>query len=133
VYPPITELNKPRLKECKHLHVLEDVKENVVQYSSACAGNCKDYDNRPPSCAGYKCSWLQGHGDEEDRPDKCGILMDTTNNIENGLECKEIWPGAADETKGAKAIERTCSSIDKVALVISFYEPHIRKVVGTPL
>ena len=132
VYPPITELNKPRLVHCVHLNVLAPIRENEVQYSSSCSGNCKKYDTRPKSCAGYRCSWLDGHGNTEDRPDISGVLMDTTNQIENALECKELWPDSAEAEAGRDAIARVTKSTNRVGLVVSFYEAQIRKVVGSP-
>ena len=38
--------------------------------------SCEIYDKRPKTCRDYNCLWLQGFGDEVDRPDKSGVLID---------------------------------------------------------
>ena len=36
---------------------------------------CKRYDSRPHDCRRFCCLWLYGHGTEDDRPDKLGIVQ----------------------------------------------------------
>jgi hypothetical protein len=38
---------------------------------------CKIYAKRPEECGSYQCSWLQGLGEEHERPDKTGVVIDT--------------------------------------------------------
>ena len=38
---------------------------------------------RPKTCREFTCSWLQGYGDEKDRPNESGILV-YEQNINNG-------------------------------------------------
>jgi len=47
-------------------------------------GSCSIYaeERLPKTCINYSCSWLQGYGEEEDRPDKGGFLI-TENLLEN--------------------------------------------------
>ena len=124
------ELNKPGMSHCPHVWAAEpEVPGKRVCYNGE---GCKIYDKRPVVCAGYTCAWLQGHGEEEDRPDRCGVLMDNLKRVQNAVECKPIWQGAADEPKGQDAIGRISSSKGVPALVTSFYEQVLVRVVGRP-
>lgn len=55
----IESIGKPEGKLCKHYK-----------------NGCSVYDNKPKQCTSYKCSWLEGHGDKKDRPDKSGLIVD---------------------------------------------------------
>jgi hypothetical protein len=55
----IRELNKPPGTWCRHCRIGE---------------KCSIYNSRPKSCREYACSWLQGIGTEETRPDKIGFV-----------------------------------------------------------
>jgi hypothetical protein len=37
---------------------------------------CEIYEIRPFACSEYSCVWLAGKGDETDRPDILGVMMD---------------------------------------------------------
>ena len=128
VYPRITELNKPRLTHCKNLNLLEPIQKDQVQYSSS-INNCKVYGNRPLTCSGYSCFWLLGYGDEDDRPDKSGILVDKINSIENAIECRQVWPDSANTFEGKETIKRMAKLSGEAAIVIDFYEEKIIRVV----
>lgn len=54
------ELEKPEYKWCQH----------------ACEGGCAIYGKHPMECRGFFCTWLQGFANEEDRPDKVGVVFD---------------------------------------------------------
>lgn len=56
----IPELRKPFGQKCPH----------------SCAIGCQIYAVRPNSCKSFKCAWLMGYGDEEDRPDKSDALAE---------------------------------------------------------
>lgn len=56
----IDELNKDQEVRCRYL---------------ASGGGCSIYEKRPSSCRAFLCGWLLGWGDEEDRPDKSGVLL----------------------------------------------------------
>ena len=45
---------------------------------------CNDYKGRPDPCRKFKCLWLQGHGDEDDRPDMTGAMLTARNHAEFG-------------------------------------------------
>ncbi len=37
--------------------------------------NCLIHESKPASCQAFRCGWLQGLGEEDDRPDKSGVLV----------------------------------------------------------
>lgn len=39
---------------------------------------CAIYQSRPQECQTYKCLWLVGEGEPEDRPDKLGVILEIT-------------------------------------------------------
>ncbi len=95
--------------------------------------NCTIYKRRPRCCFNYRCVWLEGHGEENDRPDKCGILFDTisrTGYIENSIIAKPLWFGADEEKVGIKAIENISRSMKVPVLVVQFTEFRLLRVVG---
>jgi hypothetical protein len=127
------QIDDPVLKKkgMKHCPFVETDEPEVPGQSVCFTGKgCKIQNAKPETCVGFQCEWLKGNGDEEDRPDLCGILVDRSKGIENAIECKPLWPGAYDEPAGAGAIERISRSVGEPALVISFYERFLVRVVG---
>jgi Fe-S-cluster containining protein len=126
----VPELKKDGMSHCPHVLAAEDEDPGKrVCYNGA---GCSIYENRPVVCKDYRCEWLNGHGNEEDRPDRCGILVDRLRGVENAIECKPIWQNAASEKEGWEAIQRISKSKGMPALVMSFYERHLVRVVGSP-
>lgn len=39
-------------------------------------GGCGIYETRPEPCRLYRCAWLEGFGEERDRPDRLGVVLD---------------------------------------------------------
>jgi len=37
---------------------------------------CRIYQKHPKGCVQFECQWLKGHGEESDRPDRTGIVVD---------------------------------------------------------
>lgn len=124
-YLPISILNKKQLTPCKYL-----AKPVSNGYTGPCKLNCSIYEERPEVCKGYSCMWLYGYGNEEDRPDKCGILIDNLLPIANCIQCKPIRKGAADTPEGRAAINRISKQRNQPALVAGFPETHMVRVVG---
>lgn len=60
----VQELDKPRYRPCLNL---DD-------------RGCGNYVHRPGSCRDYQCLWLQGFLDENDRPDKLGVIFTVTSD-----------------------------------------------------
>ena len=59
----IREINKPPHTNCFY-QLKEDVKNR-----------CLVYDAKPKDCQAFACSWLQGFGSEQDRPDINGVMI----------------------------------------------------------
>lgn len=56
----VTEIRKPEMHPCSNL---------------ASNGGCGIYGLHPWGCRHFKCLWLEGFGDEHDRPDITGIVL----------------------------------------------------------
>lgn len=59
----ITELKKHMNQTCKNL-----------TGTNGPNNRCGIYQSRPHACSRYNCSWIEGLGDDEARPDKSGVL-----------------------------------------------------------
>lgn len=95
--------------------------------------NCIIYDEKPECCSNYRCAWLNGYGDVNDRPDKCGILFDTistSGTIENTIIAKPLWFSSDEEEKGIRAIENISRTMGIPVLVVQFSEFKLLRVVG---
>ena len=106
VLTAVPEINKPANTPCQFLNILEPSCEN-----------CLIYKDRPQRCKDYKCAWLLGYGQEEDQPNKSGILIDGQEDI---LLVREGWVGAKDSPQGKKAIQRISAEIDREVTFIDF-------------
>lgn len=132
-YLKISSLPKKALTHCPHVELLDINSDLNFTGKHDCAtgkGNCKIYDSRPSVCQGYKCMWLFGYGDEEDRPDKSGVLIDRILPIENCLQAKPIKPGAQDTEEGRGAVERISRDAGCPVAVASFPETSMVRIVG---
>ena len=52
---------------------------NVPEFTrcfNQCASGCAAYETRPDDCRNYSCAWLNGWGEEDERPDKLAELQD---------------------------------------------------------
>lgn len=61
---------------------------------------CGKYGDRPEVCQLFRCTWLNGEGDDDERPDRSGILAHASVNDmmkSIGLNVVECWPGAFGE------------------------------------
>ncbi len=133
VYLKIPQINKKACEHCKYLSLDHPARPNEMQLTGGLPhSNCKIYGSskRPESCSGYSCLWLLGHGKEEDRPDRSLIIADTTHKIGGAIEIKQLKEGAADTPEGMETIIRMSKSTKKVALVASFYEVRLERVIG---
>ena len=78
----IDELEKPALKLCSHL--------------CESGNGCSIHKTRPGTCRAYHCTWRYGWGEKDERPDRCGLLVEGANHPDAVLR---IWaaPGAKRE------------------------------------
>jgi hypothetical protein len=90
---------------CTVLRVDELRKLGGVACAALGAGGCTIYPRRPHICRAYRCLWLQGQLELEDRPDRLGAVVDLVH--EGGaalLAIREAVPGATDENPRLAAI-----------------------------
>ena len=98
----IAELNKPLFARCVHV----------------CATGCTAYDARPSACRRFECLWRRGYMDEQDRPDKLGLVMAPRKSQ---LEIMEVWPGAAERPR-AKTIMANLLRFVRISLLKDTHE-----------
>lgn len=128
------------MTHCVNLTLPGELKKDSVFYTGASdCGNCKIYptkgeaDKRPECCDKYKCLWVLGHGDEEDRPDKSLMLFDRSRDVENAIEAKPLASGREETQEAKDVIDRMAISTNKTVLVFNLYERRIVSVVGLPV
>lgn len=131
-YLRVSELEKPGLTACPHATMPEQPNGKLVYIGASKDGNCRLHGTprKPSPCRDYACLWLAGYGEEEDRPDRCGVLIDTLKPIPNSIQCKPLWEGAQDSPAGVRAIERMSRERNQPALVAGFPETQMVRVVG---
>ena len=148
VYPSINEstLKKDALKACEHLDNVPDPPRSQERgntfdmplfesehYRGPSNANCTIYKNRPACCSHYRCAWIDGFGDEQDRPDKAGMVFDVYSPqgpLQYGLIGKPLWLGAEDKGKGMRATENISRSSGMPVLVLHFTESRLLRVAG---
>lgn len=78
----IPEIDKPAFYPCFNLKTPPLTGEKSGSFCVDTRDNCSAR-IKPKRCITYKCEWLKGKGKEEDRPDRCGILIDT--------DIRQLW------------------------------------------
>lgn len=129
-YTIVKEIKKPGLTHCPHAEISDNLKNNLTFTGKSECGNCKIYETRPKPCKEYECAWLWGYGKDEDRPDRCGMIIDTILNIPNLLEAKALRLGAEDTKEGILAVERISRDINRPAAVSPYGMLKTIRVIG---
>lgn len=64
--------------ECCKTHPVHELKKRAGKWCQfrVKEQGCRVYDKRPKGCVEFECQWRKGHGEELDRPDRTGIVMD---------------------------------------------------------
>ncbi len=95
--PDIPELNKPRDSWCP----------SISKSKAKGCGGCGRYETRPQVCRDFSCGWLSGLGEEQDRPDKLGVLWQPLELPDGrpGLGVVEARPGALNEPRAQAWLE----------------------------
>ena len=66
---------------------------------------CSIYANRPPICREYRCLWLRGGLDREDRPDRLGAVFDLwARGTDVRLDIRQTAPGNFDRSPRLRQI-----------------------------
>lgn len=94
--PDIPELHKPINTWCAHADF-----ENPE-------GGCSIHARRPATCRGFECAWLSGLGDEQDRPDRLGVMYQPIKMPDGsqGLAAVEFHSGALESARVQAQLER---------------------------
>lgn len=76
-----------------------------VSCAALSARGCTIYAQRPAICRAYRCLWLQGKLDLEDRPDRLGAVLDVVDEGAGPLlAVREAVPGATEANARLAAI-----------------------------
>lgn len=93
----IVELDKPEFSACEKL--------NTPDGAPGSRPGCADYHNRPASCRGFRCAWLNGFPmtDASHRPDRLGLILIPTIDPQ-AIQVREVWPNASQEVRAQHLI-----------------------------
>ena len=93
-------------------HVLGVIALKKAEWSSCPhqTEGCTIYEDRPDGCKTYRCAWLDGQLNDDERPDLVGLIVDSglTRAFlpiwgDNAVNVREVFPGAA---KGSELVDR---------------------------
>src|SRR5437016_626965 len=99
---------------CRLLPVFELRKRHHESCLYLCVNGCGIYTHRPPRCASYQCEWLAGRfgGDEQQRPDRIGVMLSRSRRWADILWVWELWDGAAQSEQVRALLEELYSDRD---------------------
>ena len=87
-------------------------------------GGCMVYEIRPRACRTYKCAWLMGllQLEDRDRPDRIGLVLDLRDNEILGptVQLYELW---TDARVSPFAQEHTTRWVDQGLVVYEMTNP----------
>ena len=92
---------------------------------------CTRYEDRPKDCAKFECTWIQGHGNFEDNPNVCGVLVmrRRSNLAHKGKRltyiASEIWEGAFASEEGLAAMARVSEETNQTIIMMDFSNKRI--------
>lgn len=138
------KLEKNAMEHCRHLTLpgpTPDALENgahenneVFYTGISHEGNCKIHGlNMPKACSRYRCLWLRGHGDDDDRPDRSMMLFDRAHEVENAIEARPCKPDQEKTEEGKKLCEKMVREIGEPAIVTDFYYRKPTRIIGRPI
>ena len=86
-----------------------------------CGQGCNIYATRPAECQNYSCFWLtKEHNAPECRPDRCGLILESTQTtIGQAIVCREVRPGAFEESIANAWAYRVARQFNAYLYVIS--------------
>lgn len=93
----VVALDKPEWSPCSH---------------QAAAG-CAIYEDRPDGCKTYRCAWLDGKLNDDERPDLVGLIVDSglTKSFlpiwgADAVNVREVLPDSAMTRRGVDLVDR---------------------------
>lgn len=102
---------------CTVLAVTELAKQSFTKCANECESGCSAYEQRPQGCADYRCGWLDGFGDERDRPNRLGVIFDRPARHGGAVVAREVWRGALEEKRVVRHMERLHAAGVRVLLM----------------
>lgn len=86
---------------CCKTHAVHEIKKPEGEWCNNCliGKGCKIYFNKPEGCNDFKCDWLKGFGEENDRPDKTKVIIDSFYDDDIGklIMLWEVSEGSFDK------------------------------------
>lgn len=84
---------------------------------------CNIYPTRPYACREFTCVWLNGKGEESDRPDRLGVMMDIQDQRIGDKEIGifhlwEIRPGALNQSR----VVQVAKSVEEQGFVVASHK-----------
>jgi len=126
----IEELDKPAFTECAH--ACGSSCANAAGCDADAEAGCDIYEDRPDSCRGFRCLWLDGHLGEDDRPDRLGVIFTTAfgDDIDVHPLLVEYKPGVASSKVIEDAVDRLTEKTRVLVLTPAGGTLHPRKASG---
>ncbi len=85
---------------CCKTHGVRSISKKPHTWCTHCTigAGCTIYENRPHECRDFTCMWLEGFGDEDERPDKsrCVVSSDFAPQLGEFLSINESRPGSSE-------------------------------------
>ena len=97
----VDELRKAAGVQCPHQTLPTASGEKAESVDDGCG----IYATRPAICRGYRCLWLQGGLEDDERPDQTGGIVDLeARGASVALMIAETEPGSFDASEGLQRI-----------------------------
>ena len=100
---------------------IEEVNKAAANWCSHCTvgKGCNIYPERPHECRVFTCLWLNGKGEECDRPDRLNVVMDISDGVlEVGIfHLWEIEEGALEQPR----VRQIAESVKDQGFVVAYH------------
>ncbi|KKS65766.1 MAG: hypothetical protein UV34_C0009G0037 [Parcubacteria group bacterium GW2011_GWB1_42_6] len=108
---------------CCKTHAVYEIEKPVGKWCPHCepSRECRIYADRPKGCRGFRCEWLKGFGEEDDRPDKSGLVLDYISFRPLIPRLFQIWESRGGALREAGVKELIDLSLRNCIPVVLFY------------
>lgn len=107
---------------CCYIAEVKDVNKSAFQKCKHQCDGCAIFgkSERPQVCVDFECMWLRGYGNENDRPDKNGLLagLSVVEGL-NWIVVKEVQENAAITT-GLKMLVELSNTFDFPIMIADY-------------
>ncbi len=120
---PISGRSCGECSACCFTHGVEEVETTGGSWCKHCdlGHGCRIYASRPEGCQLYECWWLKGKGEESDRPDKSGFVLDGVDIPGQKHTLIGLWEAKRGGLKTDRALQIAEAILDQDC-VICFHE-----------